>query len=314
MLETLVLVDATCDVPETALQSGCVSLLPTCVELRSGKVLDNRNAAQTLAFYARMDAEGPRVGHSDAPEVDDIAVLLRSLLAQGRPVLALLVSASRSQLPGRVHDALASVAADSTIPGEAASIKVLDSGNLFAGYGVQLIDLLEQLQNGLGWTSLLRLAHRNIQNTHAYMVPAGLDFIISNAQAKGERSVSLAARLAARIFNVTPILYAHQGATRRVGRRVGLNRAREVLFAKVRRMIRDNRLLSPHVVLSYAGHLADVDLMPGYQRLVTVAREWNVTVHLAMMSMTGAINVGPRALSVGFIARNRGQDSLHSEG
>ena len=42
MLETLVLVDATCDVPETALQSGCVSLLPTCVELRSGKVLDNR--------------------------------------------------------------------------------------------------------------------------------------------------------------------------------------------------------------------------------------------------------------------------------
>jgi fatty acid-binding protein DegV len=314
MPEPWVLVDAGCDVPHAILQTESVGLVPVCLMLGSGMRMDQHNPRETLDFYAELDALGPAIGHSEAPEVADIARLLDARLqTSGGPVIALHVSSTRSETLGRVLEAVADLAATSTLPGETARIKVFDSGSLFAGYGVQLIDLLDQRQRGLSWPELLRRVHRNIQHTHAFLVPARLDFVVANGPSKGDHSVSLGARVVSRLFNITPILYGHQGATRLVARRAGVGRARELLLAKVRRMIREERLVSSHVLVSYAGDLAEVDLIPGYQRLVTLAQQRGVAVHLAMMSMTNAINVGPRALSVGFLAHQDGGHNLQSQ-
>ena len=313
MLESLVLVDAACDVPDATLQSGCVSLLPTRLALADGQRLDRRNAAEAIAFMATLEASGPAVGRSEPMDAHEIAGVLRArLLAHGQPILALHVSSTRSHTVARVREAIA-LLPDTPSQGPASRICLVDSRNLFAGYGVQLIDFLDQELRGLDWQSLVRRVQRNADHAHLYMVPARLDFIATQTPARGESSVRLASLVVARAFNITPILYGHQGQTRLIGRRVGLARARDVLFAKARQMIRAQKLLSPHIVVSYAGNPADVELMPGYQRLLAVARQAGVTVHLAVMAMVNAINVGPHALSVGFIAEQGSGTSVHEQ-
>jgi fatty acid-binding protein DegV len=177
---------------------------------------------------------------------------------------------------------------------------------------VQLVDFLDQEQRAMDWQSLMHRARRNIAYSHMYFVPYTLDFIAANTRTRGDRTVRMTSKLAASIFNITPILYASQGKTMLIARRVGLARAREVVFAKARQMIRTQKLMSPHIVVSYAGDPDDVEHMPGYQRLLALARLSDVTVHLAVMGMVNAVNVGPYALSIGYIADADCSQSMHT--
>jgi fatty acid-binding protein DegV len=136
-------------------------------------------------------------------------------------------------------------------------------------------------------------------------VPADVDYLIRRAAMKGERSVSALAAFAAKTLAITPILHGNLGQTAPVAKKLGLTKARESMLETVARMIEARDLISPHVCLSYGGDLEEVKMMPGYARLLAAAASHSVRVHLAVMSMTASVNVGPRALSVGVIAKRR---------
>ena len=313
MPDPLILVCAACDVPEAFFQNPSVALMPVQLRMRAGDLLDKRLQAATLAFYSTLAARGPREGYSEPLEVEDIASFLRGiLLAQPHPVLALLVAGARSTQVTRMKQAAASLDEPSAAGGRA-RVQVVDSGNLLAGYAVQALDLLDQRTKATDWPSLQRRIARNTERTHTYLVPEGLQFIAHHGRPRGDRSTPWQARVAASVFGITPILHGHRNQTRMVAKRVGAERTRELLFAKVRAVMRLGRLTSPHVAVSFGGDLSEVELMPGYQRLVSEGRDHGVTVHLAQMSMANAMNVGPRALSVGFIAHQDSDVSFYSQ-
>jgi fatty acid-binding protein DegV len=313
MDKPMLLVDSGSDVPDGFLRQNSAELLSARLHLGSGSFLDRLHPGETRDFYAALAVKGPRIGHTEPQTVPEIAQLLESKLSsQPNPIIALLVSSTRSKTVGRVDHAVASLESAMSADGRS-RVHVVDSGHLFAGYAVQALDLQDQCERGSDWKSLKRRLLRNTQLTHAYIVPAGVEFIARQRNLRNERSLPFLARLATRFLGLTPILHGFRGKTRVAGQKVGLNRARDLLFGKLIATMERDLLVSPHVAISYGGDLSDVEMMPGYQRLVSACPQHGVTVHLARMSMTNAIHVGPRALSIGFIAHENSDGSVYSQ-
>jgi len=59
-------------------------------------------------------------------------------------------------------------------------------------------------------------------------------------------------------------------------------------------------LLTPTLCISYGGRLEELDALPGYASLKMVCEEHGVTLYEAPMSVTGMVNVGTGAVTLGF--------------
>ena len=103
-------------------------------------------------------------------------------------------------------------------------------------------------------------------------------------------------------LEVKPVLSVQSGDDKPVALSPSFDKAAEKLFAHAAARVAANELLAPHLCLSYAGELSLVRDLPGYAALEQLCRERGVALQLAMLSATGAINLGRGALSLAFCA------------
>jgi fatty acid-binding protein DegV len=311
MSKFCLVVDASCDIPAELNSTDCLRILPVHIDVGGKQMVDTRDLAQTMAFYSRyLHDSDATSGKSEALSEDQmIESLNRTIAVNFDEALGVFVSSERSPIFQRAKRAASRARFESLTPRLAAgktgpiAADCVDSTSLFAGYGAQGLDLLELAKKGAGLHQVLERQVRIAPQTYAYMVPGDVDFILRRAALKGEKSVSAAAGLAAKLLFITPIIRANRNKTEPVGRKLGQGKAREAMLDTVIRLITNNDLLSRHVALSFSGPLDDVLALPGYARLKKAATNHNVLLSLAHMSMTAAINVGPQSLSVGFIAK-----------
>ena len=83
----------------------------------------------------------------------------------------------------------------------------------------------------------------------------------------------------------------------------GFEHGSELLFGHVRRRVRAG-LLTPTVCVSYGGDLGELDALPGYAALRETCAEHGVELFESPMSVTGMINVGTGAVTVGFASED----------
>jgi fatty acid-binding protein DegV len=69
------------------------------------------------------------------------------------------------------------------------------------------------------------------------------------------------------------------------------------------RALESGPLASPLIAVSYAGPLEALEALPQFAELRTQCTRQQVTLSVAPMSMTGALMLGPGALSVSFASR-----------
>ena len=67
-------------------------------------------------------------------------------------------------------------------------------------------------------------------------------------------------------------------------------------------------LVTPHVVVSYGGPVSDVLDTRGYRQLAVACENEGVQLHACPMSISGMVNAGTQALSVGFAASEHSAD------
>jgi fatty acid-binding protein DegV len=311
MSKFCLIVDASCDIPASFNTTECLRILPTRISVAGTELMDTRDPVQTLAFYSKyLHDSDATSGKSDALSEDQmIATINRAIATNFDEALGVFVSSERSPIYQRAKRAAARARFE-TLPARLAVGKVgpiqadcVDSTALFAGYGAQVLDLLDLATKGAGMAEVLARQIKIAPQTYAYAVPGDVDFILQRAAQKGEKSVSALAGFAAKTLFITPILRGHRNKTEPVGRKFGVGKARDAMLDMVTQLVEHKSLLSPHVALSFSGQLDEVHAMPGYARLLDSAAKAMVQVHLSQMSITAAINVGPQSLSVGFIAK-----------
>lgn len=104
------------------------------------------------------------------------------------------------------------------------------------------------------------------------------------------------------LLDVKPVLSIQSGDDKPVALAPSFDKAAHKLFAHVVERVRGAELLAPHLCLSYAGDLSLVRDLPGFAELEQACQAHGVALHLAMLSATGAINIGRGALSLAYAA------------
>jgi len=121
----------------------------------------------------------------------------------------------------------------------------------------------------------------------------------ARARHKGDRSVGLLSAALGSALDIKPVLHGYRGETGPVAKIKGFDNAVTKLFDVVGQRVRAG-LMTPTVCLSYGGELDELRALPGYSSLRQVCGDHGVEVHETVMSLTGMVNVGKGALTVGF--------------
>jgi fatty acid-binding protein DegV len=304
--------DAASDLPDEVLNHPKLRILPVHVFSGGRKILDTRDINFTRNFYSNDLARPASIeAYSEPLSVNEMTGFLHSAAAtQFDEILGVFVSASRSLIFARAKEAMRRARTESFAGRiqrglkSAISADCVDSKALFAGFTAQVMDLLAYADRDNGIRAIIDRQAQIVNYTYSYLAPGDVDFILRRTAHKGEKSVSGLAAFAARRLSITPLLRGYLGETAAIGKRFGSANARQALFDLAEKLITQRDLLSPHVCLGYSGPTEELEAIPGFRALATLAKRAGVSLHVSHISVTSAVNIGPRSLALGVIARD----------
>ncbi|HET7369425.1 MAG TPA: DegV family protein, partial [Gammaproteobacteria bacterium] len=178
-------------------------------------------------------------------------------------------------------------------------LSVIDTQTLFAGSGVVVVEGVRLADSEQTPAQIRERLEHVAHNTYAYMLPRDLYYLRARAKKKGDRSVGLASVALGSALDIKPLLRGWRGDTGPVARIRGFEPAAESLFNHVADRVRQG-LLVPAVCLSYGGNLEEMRALPGYSTLSDTCADCGVQMLESLMSITGMVNVGEGAITVGF--------------
>jgi DegV family protein with EDD domain len=310
MLRLGIVIDSAADVPQSVLENPRVRLLPVAIRIGDKTYIDERKPAATRDFNSRLlDMRTAEVSRSMPPgEAEIRRFLLEQISTHFDHVFGLFVMSSRSPIFKSAFEAASRVITDSMPVRMRAGIKgpllmeCYDSMNLFAGYGVQVLEALRLFEAEPLVSNIRTNMQELAKSAYGYLAPANLDYLLARARARGDNSVGMLGQAAAKMLGIMPVLRGWQGKTEAVAKVRGVAAARQHVLNLARREV-GRGLLAKYVCVSYSGNTADVEALPEYQSLLQEAAAKDVTVTLQEMAPTNSVNAGANALSIGFIAQ-----------
>lgn len=309
MLRIGLVIDSAAEVPQSALADASTCLLPVKLQVDDKTFLDNKQPDFTSSFNkSYLNVKAAAVSQSVAMTAPEItAFYLSQLATRFDHVFGLFVISSRSPLFTNASQAASSVISQSMASRNAVGIKgplfveAHDSMNMVDGYAVQVLEIQRLMASGATPVALRNRITELSAESHCYVVPSQLDFVATRAKARGDQSAGALAIAAAKLLGVIPIILGHRGDTGPVHRVRGIEKARDHVIKLARREM-TRGLKAPYISASFSGDVSIIEAMASWQKLRTDAAGLGIGISLKEMSPTNSINVGPDALSVGFVA------------
>lgn len=307
-------VDSGCDLPPEWLHDKHVEILPITIRIDGDEVIDRHDPAAALEFYASRIGDKGHEAESVPFSTEQICELFMGrLVTEFDFVFCQTVMRSRSPIYENATKASFSILSDyhdarrqAGVQGPFA-LRVINTGTLFAGQGVLAAETLRMIRQRRSPNEIRERLETLMDYVRAYAIPPDLYYVRARARKKGDRSVSwFSARLGSAL-DIKPILCGYGDETQQVDRVRGFEPAVEKLFGYAVSKVKDG-LMSPYVVVSYAGDLKELETMPGYRELKQTCRQCDVELLSSIMSVTGGVNIGPGAVSLGLIAENHSFD------
>ncbi len=303
-----VVIDASCDLPQTYIAEHGLEMLPGLLQFDDKKLLDNRDPRETLSYYRRFIADKSISASTRAWGVESIRDLfLEDLILRYDRVLVLCVSASRGSVYANATEASYAILQGYRQRREAAgltepfSLRVLDTNSVGPGEGVIAHEAVEMIANEAPPFERLRRSVKDLTRLSVtYLVPNDLFYLRHRASTKGEKSMSATTYHVGRLLDVKPIIEMRGGESQVVAGVRRFERAVADVLERARDAIRYGRC-RPVVVMSFGGDPRIIRGLSAYQDFEGLAATHRVQLHLSVMSATLAVNVGPGAFSLAYI-------------
>lgn len=304
-------VDSACDLPLAYLSEHDIEIMPITLSFGDDRYVDKRDPEATVQFYDQVIPEHGLQARSEPFSVNDIRDLfLDRLVTRFDRVLVVAIASTRSEIFDNATKASFAILSGYRQRRQAAGLegnfmlRVLDSGQLFTGEGVLVWELQRWLQSQADphLEALLRHAEDFKRHVYAYAVPRDLFYLRARARQRGDRSVGWFQFQLGSKLDIKPIVEAHQGDTHPIAKVRHFDTAVDQVITRAIERIDNKRLLSPVVVMSYAGRPREIHKFPAYQRLKVRAQEAGVSLVESTMSTTAGIYLGPGAFSLGYAA------------
>lgn len=301
-------VDSTCDLPREWLDAHKVILEPIKVHMGSASFTDERDATASLRFYREHLGEKGHAAESTPFSVEQIRELfLSKLVIDYDFVFCMCIMSSRS--PVYENTVMASreilryyhpIRKDAGLKG-IFQMRVIDSQTLFAGQAITVLEGVRMIEAGMEYNPIYDRLSELAKNTSGLAVVRDLKYLRARAMKRGDRSVTLAKALLGTLLDVKPILRAYRNDTGAVGKAKGFDNAARMLLTYAADRVKKG-LLAPYVNISYGGELDRMRSLPGYDVLARSCEEHGVQLGETVMGLTGMVNIGEGAITVGFAA------------
>ncbi|PZU24850.1 MAG: fatty acid-binding protein DegV [Stenotrophomonas sp.] len=301
-----IVVDSACDLPKGYLQQNNIVLLPISVRIGDTVLPDHRDEESTLAFLqgplSERSAEAETIPYS-AEQIRDL--FLSRLVTDFDQVFCMTITRTRSPIHDNAVQAGYSILNEYKPIRQAAghnspfSLRVIDTQNLFAAQAVSAVEAVRLRDSGATVPQMRERLELVASNVHGYMVTRDLYYLRARARHKGDRSVGLLSVALGSALDIKPVLHGYRGNTEPVAKIKGFDNAVQALFDFVGKRVLHG-LMTPVVCVSYGGPLDELRALPGYQQLRDTCDKHGVTLLEAVMSLTGMVNVGKGAVTIGF--------------
>jgi len=307
-------IDAACDLPQAFLQKHNIAVMPITIHVDNEVFMDNRNQVELHRFLDRNLGSRSHAAETLPCSVEDVQKLfLEKLVLEQDCVFCLTITATRSAINDHVIKASFAVLKNYRDVRERHGItgpflmRVIDTRTLFAGSGPVVVEAARLIEAGEAPAAIRERLTLVANNAYGYMLPRDLYYLRARAKKKGDRSVGLMSAVLGSALDIKPLLRGYRGETGPVGKVRGFEQGAETLFNYAAKRVHAG-LLVPVVCVSYGGDLAELGKLPGYAALRTACDECDVELMEAPMSITGMVNVGEGAVTLGFAAEEHATD------
>ena len=301
-------IDASCDLPRDFLQQHDIAIMPIAVRVDNSTFKDNRDPAEIERFLSLKLGGRSHSAETEPCSIEDVQKLfLEKLVLEKDCVFCLTITAGRSAIYDNVIKASFAVLKNYRKVREPAGItgpflmRVLDTRSLFAGSAPCVIEAVRLIQANETPAAIRERLAYIAENSYGYMLPRDLYYLRARAKKKGDRSVGLLSAVLGSTLDIKPLLRGYRGETTPVGKVRGWEHGCEALFGYAADRVRAG-LLVPVMCTAYGGDLSELPTLPGYAKLAQACEECGVTLMQAPMSITGMVNVGEGAVTIGFAA------------
>ncbi len=303
-----IVVDATCDLPQTFFSDNPVVILPIAVSIDDQSFVDRRDMEATVNYYNSDIGERGHRAETSSFTVEQIHDLfLEQLVLDYDCVFCLTVTASRSPIHANANQASFSILREYRGIRQKAGytspflMRVVDTQNLFAAQGVTALEAARMIADGASPGRIRERLESLANHTYGYLLPRDLHYLRARARKKGDRSVSFMSAAIGGALDIKPILRCYRGDTEPVHKARGFEQGAKDLFDYAAERVRQG-LLTRAMCISYGGDLDELRNLPGFAVLEAICEERHVKLHTSVMSITGMVNVGTGGITLGFAA------------
>lgn len=304
---TCIAVDSTCDLPAKFIQQHNIEVLPIYINYNGGQALDYRDPQTMLNFYKNHSKSQFGLAQSDPLSVNDMTHILKErLLPKYDLVQVVTINSKKSDVYKRVSEAALinepkfreMEKDEGRLPFR---IRLYDSMSMFTGHALLVYELVKKIHTeNIPLSKAIRVIDTMRDQVYGYIIPNDLSYMRDRRHLrKGDNNISWINFKLAGMLNVRPIVQLHRGTTDKIGTGKGFLGALENLFTHVRKQVKQG-LTSEVIAMSYGGLLDEIKDEPTLVEFRKFCHEHKIQTMLSMMSMTGAINVGPKSFALSF--------------
>jgi DegV family protein with EDD domain len=303
-----VVVDASCDLPEAYIETHGLVVVPGPIRFGDRTVLDRRESRETLDWYRRELTDRRLDARTMAPAIEQIRDLfLDDLVLRYDRILMLCMSASRGrvfanateasyEILRRYRERRAAVGIS-----EPFALRVLDTRNIGPGEGILAQEAVAMLDRQAPPFEKLRRAIKDRRRQIvSYLVPDDLYFLRRRAVDKGERAISSWTYRLGSWFDWKPLLEMRGARTSVADRVRGFDAAVGAALERARRAVRAGHVRGS-IAMSYGGDPRRLHDLPAFDDFEAFAVRRKIDLHVAVMSATLAVNVGPGAFALAWL-------------
>ena len=300
------LVDATCDLPDGFFAPDHLMVMPISAHIGDLELVDCRDTQGTLEFLKSdevMTAYGSDTAALTESQFRDL--FLQRLVVEYDYVFCLTMTKTLSPIYERATRASYGILNDYHAIRQAVgkntpfSLRVLDTCNLFSGQGIPAFAGLKFMQSGVQPPRIRAELEHIITHTHTYVVVTDLHYLRKRGKVKGDRSVGMIGATLGSALDIKPILHCNMSKTAPVAKVRGFEAAVEKMFQETANEVARG-LLVPALSVSYGGPLEHLRRFPGYENLAIACHSNGIELLESVMSLSGIINLGAGAVSLGF--------------
>jgi DegV family protein with EDD domain len=308
---TCIAVDSTCDLPAKFIQQHNIEVLPIYINYDGGQAMDYRDPETMLNFYKNHSKAQFGLAQTDPLSVNDMTQILKErLLPKYDLVQVVTINSKKSDVYKRVSEAalinepkFRDLEKDEgRVPFR---IRLYDSMSMFTGHALMVYELVKKIHvENVPLNKAIRVIDNMRDDVYGYLIPNDLSYMRDRRHLrKGDNNISWINFKLASMLNVRPIVQLHRGNTEKIDTGKGFLGALEKLFDHVRKQIKEG-LSSDAITMSYGGSLDEIKDEWVFIEFREFCHQHNIKTMLSMMSMTGAINVGPKSFALSFATSN----------